>query len=335
MNEADDLIDDLFRPLPPELEEVIDGLEPAPPGSMGASMPDWATTLIHHHASGTIDVAELPGLKRSTDPQSFVIGTLEFAGAFIEFQHGGTVQALVASPEREPDDSWMHKRLTDYWDTQVGAIEAACRRLAALDPAARADALAEIEQAVSEHVRVLEDDHLVTACVPFADDLYKAATGWTGGLGHDLFDYLKASAGTLGRLLVDRGIQIQYLIDNHWNDPTDAIELLKVWFGAAGFNFISPQDLAHQIAMSKGARGDEEVARQATGHLAEARREANELTRECQKLGGHLVVFDNDGEEETWNQALKRRGEAGVVTIFRNAAPVRGSKVTAWIPESA
>jgi len=128
----------------------------------------------------------------------------------------------------------MYKRLTDHWDARVGAIESACRRLARLDPEERSGALEEIERAVTEHVRVLEHSHLVTASVVLADDLYEAATGWTGVWGQDPFDYLTASAGTLSRLLADRGIRIQYLIDNHWDDPADAIDLLKVWFGAAG-----------------------------------------------------------------------------------------------------
>lgn len=331
MNEADDPIDDLLRPLPPDLERVVDGLEPAPPASMD-DMPDWARTLIHHHSHGSIDAADLPGLKRSTDPRSFVIGTLEFEGVFIEFQHGGTARALAGAPQRRPDDDWMHECLTDYWDTRVDAVDAACHRLATLDPPARAGALVEIERAVSEHVRALGDEHLIKACVPIADDLYRAAKGWTESWGRDPFDFLTASAGTLGRLLVDRGIQIQYLVDDRWDDPTGAIDLLRVWFAATGFNLISPHELAREIAMSKGARGDDEVSRQALGCIAEARREANELTRECQELGGHLVVFDDDGEEEAWSQALKRRGEAGVVTILRSAAHGSGS---AWIPEPA
>jgi hypothetical protein len=328
---SNDPTEDLFRPLPVSLRELIERLDPAPSGSMG-NLPDWATTLVCRHSDGTIDAAGLPGLKRPSDPNSGVIGALEFEGVYIEFNHGGTSQAVVAT-KPEPAGEWMHKRLTDYWDTRTGAIETACNRLASLDPEERVRSRDEIERAVVEHVRVLEDRHLIDASVPFVDDLYKAATRWAGSWGQDPFDYLTASAGTLSRLLVDRGLQIQYLVDNHWDDPVDAIELLKVWFGAAGFNFISPQDLARQLAMSDGAGSDEEVARRAPAYAAEARHEANEFTRECQELGGHLVVFDNDGEDETWRQALKRRGDPGVITIFRNAAPQPASKVTAWLPK--
>lgn len=332
LNDSADISrEEVFRPLPAALREEIARLEPAPAGSMG-DLPDWATTLIARHSDDSVDVGKLPGLTRSTDPDDETVGIIEFEGVCIEFENGGSARAFVATPKEDPASAWMHSRLTDYWDMQVGAIETACGRLELLEGDERERALTEIERAVTEHVRVLDDEHLIQASLPFGEDLYKAAN-WIARMDQGLFDYLRVSAGTLSRLLAEKGIQIQYLVDNHWEDPRDLIELFSVWFRAAGFNFICPQDLARQIAMSNGAMGEDEIESQAPGHLAEARRVANEYTRECQELGGHIVVLDNDGEEETWTQALTRRGAPGVVTIYRSAAPEPGSKVSAWFPE--
>jgi hypothetical protein len=324
--------DRIFRPVPDELRRLVAELK-TPPDSEFAELPEWARKLVVCHSRGNLDrKAPSPFALEASDggeDESLMIG---YEGVLIELLPGGLSRTAVATPKTPPGGDWMHKKITDYWDTQVEAIEAACRRLEPLGGTERTRALTDIEDGIGEHVRVMSDEWLIHVSVPFADDLYKAANraGWWG---QDLHDYLVASGGTFSRLLADRGIQIQYLVDNQWPDPTEAIELFSVWFGAAGFSFVCPQDLAQQFALRDGARGEDEVAARAPSYAAEARRAANAFAGECQELGGHFMLLDTDSEGDSWDQALERRGAPGVVTIYRNAAPEAGSKVAAWFPE--
>lgn len=132
----------------------------------------------------------------------------------------------------------MYPRLTDYWDEQVGAIDTGAQRLAELPQDARQAALSAIQAAVTEHVRVVPDDLLAQAAVAFADDLYKAACGidrWDDALD----DYLAASAATMSARLTERGLHLQYLVDNAWQDLTKPLHLLPQWYQAAGFVYAS------------------------------------------------------------------------------------------------
>lgn len=322
---------DLFQPVPHALRRLVWELDP-PPTQAFTELPGWARTLVHHHSRDNLDLDRLVelALEPPADDGSLSIG---FEGSLIELFPGGESRSFASNPKTVPGmGDWMYAKLTDYWDTRVGAIERAAERLEALEEAGRAAALSEIEAAVTRHVEAMSDDWLIHVCLPFADDLYKAAN-WMGWWNADLEDYLAASAGTFSRLLADRGIQIQYLIDNQWEDPTAAIELFLLWFRAAGFNFICPQDLARQFAMRDGARGDDEIAARAPVYTAEARREANVVAGECQQLGGHFVHLDADSEPNSWDKALERRGAPGVVTIQRDAAPLPGSTVGVWNPE--
>ena len=324
--------DDIFEPVPHELRRLAWTLDP-PPAEAFADLPEWARTLIHHHSLGELDldaVSEFALESPPADASSLLIG---FEGTLIELLPGGLSRSVASGPKTVPGmGDWMYAKIVDYWDTRVGAIGRGGERLRALDDAGREAALSEIEAAVARHVEAMSDDWLIHTSVPFADDLYKAAN-WMGWWDDEMDQYLTASAGTFSRLLADRGIQIQYLVDNQWEDPTGAIELFSLWFRAAGFSFICPQDIAGQFAMRDGARNDNEIAARAPGYAAEARHEANVVAGECQELGGHFIHLDTDAASDSWTKALERRGAPGVVTIHRNAAPVPGSTIDVWRPD--
>lgn len=228
-------------------------------------------------------------------------------------------------------ETWMYPRITDFWDEQVGAIDSAAQRLAALPPDGRRAALGAIEAAVAEHARVLSDGLLAQVAVAFADDLYKAACGitrWDDALG----EYLTASAATMCDQLAGRGLYLQYLVDNAWQDLTKPLRLLPYWYQAAGFVYACPADVALQIAEHDGADADSDPHEVLERYGSEARAVVNQLVSRCQSERRPFVQLDTDSTEGSFEAALSARGAAGVITVFRDAAPDPGTQVAVWLP---
>lgn len=230
-------------------------------------------------------------------------------------------------------DGWMHSRITDYWDEQVHAIDVGARRLERLPGAARAEALGAIQSAVIEHVRVMPDELLAQAAIPFADDLYKAACAidrWD----ETLEGYIKASAGTMSSLLAERGMQVQYLVDNAWHDLTKPLHLLTHWYQAAGFVYACPDVIAVQLASHDGVDAGSDINAVLGRYGAEARHVVGELVARCQRERRSVMQLDTDSAEDSFSAAFAARGAPGVITVFRDAAPEPGTQVTAWLPAS-
>ncbi len=226
----------------------------------------------------------------------------------------------------------MHPRLTDYWDQQVGAIDAGARRLSALDGAERHSALDDIGASVVRHVEAMADEVLAQACIPVIDDLYKAACAidrWDVSLD----EYLTASAGTFADLLQQRGLEIQYLVDNAWEDMARPIELFPAWYGACGFVYVCPQILALELSRADGVAAETDPATTEAACMAEARVLATELVSRCHADVKHFIHLDTGWIEGSFDAALTKRGDAHVLTLLRNTAPSAGSTVAVWYPD--
>lgn len=225
----------------------------------------------------------------------------------------------------------MYPRLTDYWDEQVRAIDTGARRLADLSEDTGQAALDAIHAAVTEHVRVVPDDLLAKVAVSFADDLYKAACGidrWDDSLD----DYLAASAGTMSAHLTERGLHLQYLVDNAWQDLTKPLQLLPRWYQAAGFVYACPAVVALQLAAHDGLDAAADVYGVLQRYGSEARDVVDQLVGRCQLERRPVMQLDTDSTKQSFDVALSARGKAGVVTVFRDAAPEPGTQVAAWLP---
>lgn len=221
-------------------------------------------------------------------------------------------------------NDWMHRKITDYWDSATREPESAADRLDQLDDSGRARALTEIADAVTEHLRVLPDDVMLQAAVPVIDDLYKGAC-YAGRWDSSLEAYLEASASTFFSGLADRGLMVQYAVDNAWEDLTRPLQLFPSWFTACGFVYVCPQALAQQL---------EQAGPSGTGGSvdAESRHVASELMVRCQEAQRHFVHLDADCAEDSFEPVFALREAPGVLTIFRNDAPEPGSKISVWYP---
>jgi hypothetical protein len=214
-------------------------------------------------------------------------------------------------------ETWAPAHLTDFWDERVGAIDAAARRLGNLTPEECGAAIEQVVRSVAERMSALDDEILTKASVAIVDDLYKAACAsdrWDGFLGA----YLRASAGTFSDLLRERGITVQYLVDNTWDDMMRPFELFPLWFGASRLTYICPQKLE--------AESEQEI------DIDTARAVANELVRVAQEERRNFVHVETDYAPGAFTVAGELRGEPGVVTVFRNDAPEAGTEVMVWFP---
>lgn len=181
-------------------------------------------------------------------------------------------------------------------------------------------------------MEALPDELLVKGTVAIVDDLYKAACAtdrWDGSLA----DYLNASAGTFSRLLKGRGLTVQYLVDNAWEDMSRPVRLFPDWFGACGFVYACPQALMLQLIEADQPETGTDPATLEARYIDEARAVASQLVKRCQEEGRPFVRVDADYVDGSFSVAFSRCGASGVVTIFRNEAPEPGTDVQVWFPE--
>ena len=225
----------------------------------------------------------------------------------------------------------MKPRLTDYWDQRFSVIDTAASEIESLDAQQRAIALEDIARCVTRHVDVLHGHTLLKASMAVTDDLYKAAVAIDRWDEH-LEAYLSASAGTLSGLLSQRGVAIQYLVDNTWHNMQRPVELFEAWYDACGFVYICPQvialDLIDSDQQPPGVDRDALVPR----YVEEARDVTDQLVDQCQADRRHFFQLDTDWNERSFTAAMRCQGEAGTLTVFRNEIAEPDTKVMAWYP---
>lgn len=67
--------------------------------------------------------------------------------------------------------------------------------------------------------------------------------------------------------------------------------------------------------------------------IDEARDLADRLLSQCAETGRHYLFLEADYQEGALDLALQGSGGHGVLTIFRNDAPVPGSTVSVSFPD--
>jgi len=223
--------------------------------------------------------------------------------------------------EAMPD--WMLPRITDYWDERVEAIERLSRVLAGVPQPERAAQLAMIGSSVLRHAKALKDSDLALAAVPIAEDLYKALSQRTY-FDEPLVQYLEASCTPFFRELGERGYTLHYFIDNTWDRLEGPAIAFPMWFRAASLLYICPQQIACH-AFEEDRPADEWPAL-VSKYIARARDVAGQLADRCHLEGRHFVYLDIDVDD--FEVAMKPIGKPGAICIFRNEAPVPGSRCT-------
>jgi len=227
-------------------------------------------------------------------------------------------------------NDWMLRKITDYWDLQVGAVFAMAQRLEAAGrtPDGRQRARDEIPTAVSRQVEALSDDHVALAAFAMVEDLYKSAASLTYWNEY-LAEYLALSAGTFGRCLSERGFTLHYLVDNTFEASETGLSGPTIWFPtffrSAGFGYVCPQEIARTLMTHDHCDPAAFIAL-LPRYIDEARNVASEAVRRLHKQGAHYCHLDADWVDTSFAVSMDAREVPGVITVVRNEAPVKGSK---------
>ncbi len=231
-------------------------------------------------------------------------------------------------------DDW-DSRLVDYWDQTTGAINRGALRLSKLSGQERMAACGQIRDAVRKRVHALADSRLLQLAVSMVDDLYKYVNDEVL-MDEVLFDYLDAFGRTLTETVRERGYVIRYVVENQFSGVDflmlGPFSVFPRVFNAAGFAYICPQQLGLHLMRADGITASE-YARAIAQYIAEARLVGDRLVNKCHDDGQHYVFLEADYQEGALDIALRGRGAPGVLSVFRNDAPIPGSEVSVAFPE--
>jgi hypothetical protein len=232
-----------------------------------------------------------------------------------------------------PEMSDWDFHLIEYWDQRTGAIHRNARRLHRLGEPERAAACRQIQEAVSRRLHALTDSQLLQAAVSMVDDLYKLVNAEVL-LDEALLAYLDAFARTFTTAVRARGYVIQYVVENQYAGVDflmrGPLDLFPTVFNAAGFVYVCPHQLAWRLMAADGVAAAE-YARAFALYIAEARGVGDRL-EQCQATGRHFVFLEADYEEGALAAALQGAAAPGVLSVFRNDAPLPGSTVSVSFP---
>jgi hypothetical protein len=107
--------------------------------------------------------------------------------------------------------------------------------------------------------------------------------------------------------LTDRGLRLQYLVDNEWQDLTKPVQLLPLWDQAAGFVYVCPALIARQLAESDGLDTDD-VRSLLEQYGREARDVAAKMVGQCKQDHRPVMQLDTASTEQSFEVALRDCG---------------------------
>ena len=235
---------------------------------------------------------------------------------------------------RTPQPEWGLRRLTDYWDEQVQAIDQLSRRLASVPEAQRPPQIEAIREAVVARSRALNEKQLALAAFCVMDDLYKAVSVlsyWD----KPLEQYLATSVGALSSVLSERGYTLRYVVNNTFeltpSGMNGPLEWFPVWFQAAGISYICPQHMA-RLLMRHDECPEQQYFAQLPRYIQEARLVSRDAVRRCEGENVHYFYLDADAESDSFDFVQETIDTPGLISIIRSDPPLPGSTATLRLP---
>lgn len=223
---------------------------------------------------------------------------------------------------QEPGDlvaQWRHTDIEDYLDVDAGTPVAQGERLSTLSTEDRAIALTAAEMRVEDLAARLNDRDLARLAVDAVEQLYRAGT--TMGLwSPDISAYVKATWGSIFKVLAQRNYRIQYVVEHlHPERIGRPLELYPDLFRAAGFAYVCPHAFANELPAAHEA----EVTPEALApFLDEGRRLAVEQARAYTDQGRHLAYVEVAPEPGAVDAVLDLVADArGTIGVHREGAP--------------
>jgi hypothetical protein len=224
-------------------------------------------------------------------------------------------------------NNWVFREIEQYWDQRIEAIHQQSRVLKRTPENEREKELDAIYSAVQAHAEQLSNEVISRFAVNMVDNLYKAPNQMEEVDWYH-FAYLNASAGAFFDNLAQRGYLVNYFTNNTFSHLARPIQMFPMWFKAARIGYICPQHLA--VAMFDENARPEQWPALIEKNMATAREVSAGLADQCLKDGRSFVFLDIDGQD--FSVAEKSLEQPGVIWIFREDAPMPGTRVKMHFP---
>lgn len=225
-------------------------------------------------------------------------------------------------------EDWVFKNIHDYWDQNKDAIFNYSSEIDKFEKTDKEKIFLTIKTVIEKYSEKFSDEEIASHAVAMTDYLYKAANRETITWGKTTSRYIYASAGTLCRVLSQRGFSIHYLVDNTYEQTewgmTRPLKIYELFFNAADFIYICPQRIALELMKIDTL---EKYFGLLPKYIQNARRLTKILTNKCQEEKKHYILLDTDSEPETFKDAEAAEATPLTITIFRNEPPVKGTNV--------
>ncbi len=221
--------------------------------------------------------------------------------------------------------NWNLPHITAYWDDRVDAIERFSRLIEATPEADRPKELVALNDAVALQTAALTDADLMKYAIAIVEDLYKAVSKRTY-IDEPVLQYLDASCPPFFKALRARGYVICYFVNNTFDSLVRPLTAYPAWFAAAKLFYLCPQHIPCQD------QPEEQWPELVKKHVIDGRQVAQELVSRCRQEGRHFIYLDIAADENDFEFAKPVAGDAGAIFVYREEAPVPGSRIIAYLP---
>jgi hypothetical protein len=222
-------------------------------------------------------------------------------------------------------ETWKLSSLVAYYDESNHTLATRSTNLATLNADDQQQALAAVVERVASAIGQLDNDAISNAALSMIDDLYRAACTiieW----GPPQQQYVAAVWGTAFELVSQRGYTVRYVVENTWPDGlVRPIDVFPSLFGLAGFVYLCPHQAAASLPEAALAPRTVEGL---SNTIEEGRYIVGEAIKQLSETNRHLVYLEADLQPSGLGAILEMPETPGVIEIFRNEAPIPGSKVT-------
>ncbi|ORV41704.1 hypothetical protein AWC02_00800 [Mycolicibacter engbaekii] len=233
------------------------------------------------------------------------------------------------------DEGWDFPAISYLWDPRMGAINAGADKLDTLSATARQRSVTALTERVADQVTRLDDGLLVGAAFFMVDDLYKSYFHQLK-LSGTTVEYIRATAGVVMAELARRDFVVHYVIDNMESEAkiADRLTGVPLQLRAAGFMVTGPQIMALELMVRADHRPRD--VRAIPIYRDEGKDLADRVIQSCHQERRPSVYLNMDLDDGapplSLEVALSVAGTPGAIVIYRNEAPVIGSKAHISLP---
>jgi hypothetical protein len=225
------------------------------------------------------------------------------------------------------DTNWVFTDIHDYWNWKKDALFNKAGDIEKYDESKRNDIYESTRHAIYSLSEEFPERVLAINAFVMCEDFYRSLNRPTIRLDNSLMQYIHASCGSFCEILAKRGFAIHYLIDNAFEETefgmTYPLQAFPLLFRGAGLVYLCPQHLAFEMITHDKKENFFDHLPQ---YIGKARLVASELVKKCHRDGRHYVLLDTDPDEKSFEESMNFGNTPYVVTIFRDEAPVEGSK---------